>query len=122
MFDQKQKPCRTQKNTTMTMKEWHKYFENSNGSSANPNPNPSNGDGKKGRTEILNVISLEFSNTRLETQVMSPRIVRQIDWIDKVWPRHLKEMQIEATNSVDEMMYPKVSTDTEHEQWLGQRR
>ena len=40
---------------------------------------------------------------------MSPRIVRQIDWIDKVWPRHLKEMQIEATNSVDEMMYPKVS-------------
>ena len=88
----------------MTMKEWHKYFENSNGSSANP----SNGD-KKGRTEILNVISLEFSNTRLETQVMSPRIVRQIDWIDKVWPRHLKEMQIESTNSVDEMMYPKVS-------------
>ena len=112
MFDQKQKPCRTQKNTTMTMKEWHKYFENSNGSSANPNPSNSNGDGKKGRTEILNVISLEFSNTRLETQVMSPRIVRQIDWIDKVWPRHLKEMQIEATNSVDEMMYPKVSTES----------
>ena len=59
---------RTQKNTTMTMKEWHKYFENSNGSSSANNPN--NGDGgKKGRTEILNVISLEFSNTRLETQV-----------------------------------------------------
>ena len=90
----------------MTMKEWHKYFENSNGSSANPNSGMRD---KKGRTEILNVISLEFSNTRLETQVMSPRIVRQIDWIDKVWPRHLKEMQIEATNSVDEMMYPKVA-------------
>ena len=89
------------------MKEWHKYFENSNGSSST-NPNSGMGD-KKGRTEILNVISLEFSNTRLETQVMSPRIVRQIDWIDKVWPRHLKEMQIEATNSVDEMMYPKVA-------------
>ena len=57
---------RTQKNTTMTMKEWHKYFENSNGSSnpSNPNSDPN----KKGRTEILNVISLEFSNTRLETQ------------------------------------------------------
>ena len=59
---------RTQKNTTMTMKEWHKYFENSNGSSAN-NPNNGGEGGKKGRTEILNVISLEFSNTRLETQV-----------------------------------------------------
>ena len=61
---------RTQKNTTMTMKEWHKYFENSNGSSGANNPNNGGGDGgKKGRTEILNVISLEFSNTRLETQV-----------------------------------------------------
>ena len=59
---------RTQKNTTMTMKEWHKYFENSNGSSAN-NPNNGGDGGKKGRTDILNVISLEFSNTRLETQV-----------------------------------------------------
>jgi F-box/leucine-rich repeat protein 10/11 len=82
--------CKTQKNTSMTMKEWHKYFES------------------RERKDVLNVISLEFSNTRLDAQVMSPRIVRQIDWIDKVWPRHLKELQVEATNSVDEMMYPKV--------------
>ena len=34
--------------------------------------------------------------------------MRQIDWIDKVWPRHLKEMQVEATNSIEDMMYPKV--------------
>ena len=39
---------------------------------------------------------------------MAPRIVRQIDWIDKVWPRHLKEMQVESTNSIEDMMYPKV--------------
>ena len=56
----------------------------------------------------LNVISLEFSNTKLDNQVTAPRIVRQIDWIDKVWPRHLKEMQVEATNSIEDMMYPKV--------------
>ena len=31
-----------------------------------------------------------------------------MDWIDKVWPRHLKEMQVEATNSLEDMMYPKV--------------
>ena len=55
-----------------------------------------------------NIISLEFSNTKLDNQVTAPRIVRQIDWIDKVWPRHLKEMQVEATNSIEDMMYPKV--------------
>jgi F-box/leucine-rich repeat protein 10/11 len=41
-------------------------------------------------------------------QVVAPRIVRQIDWVDKVWPRHLKELQIESSNSIDDMMYPKV--------------
>lgn len=34
--------------------------------------------------------------------------VRQIDWVDCVWPRHLKEAQTESTNVLDEMMYPKV--------------
>ena len=69
----------------MTMKEWHKYYET---------PAPQ-------RRDLYNVISLEFSNTKLDNQVTAPRIVRQIDWIDKVWPRHLKEMQAEATNSIE---------------------
>lgn len=34
--------------------------------------------------------------------------MRQIDWVDVVWPRHLKEAQTESTNVLDEMMYPKV--------------
>nr|CAD7462039.1 unnamed protein product [Timema tahoe] len=34
--------------------------------------------------------------------------VRQIDWVDCVWPKHLKESQTESTNVIDEMMYPKV--------------
>lgn len=33
---------------------------------------------------------------------------RQIDWVDCVWPRHLKESQTEATNVLEEMKYPKV--------------
>ena len=82
----------TQKNITMTMKEWQKYFDKP----------------AEERSELLNVISLEISNTKLDGQVQAPRVVRQIDWVDKVWPRHLKEMQIEATNNMDDMMYPKV--------------
>lgn len=36
--------------------------------------------------KTLNLISLEFSATPLSTRVQSPKIVREIDWIDVVWP------------------------------------
>lgn len=52
----------TQKNLQMTMKEWQEYYE----------------DPKK--KKLLNVISLEFSQTKLENYVQSPSIVRQLDW------------------------------------------
>ncbi|KAL1374125.1 hypothetical protein pipiens_004994 [Culex pipiens pipiens] len=80
----------TQKNVEMTMKEWEKYYEDPN------------------KKKLLNVISLEFSHTKLENYVQSPNIVRQIDWVDVVWPKQLKESQVEGTNVLNEMMYPKV--------------
>uniref|UniRef100_A0A182SVD2 [histone H3]-dimethyl-L-lysine(36) demethylase n=1 Tax=Anopheles maculatus TaxID=74869 RepID=A0A182SVD2_9DIPT len=80
----------TQKNVEMTMKEWEKYYED-----------PS-------KKKLLNVISLEFSHTKLENYVQSPAIVRQIDWVDVVWPKQLKESQVESTNLLNDMMYPKV--------------
>ncbi|XP_014211893.1 jmjC domain-containing histone demethylation protein 1 [Copidosoma floridanum] len=80
----------TQKNEEMTMKEWQKYYEDPN------------------KTRLLNVISLEFSRTKLEHYVQQPKIVRQIDWVDVVWPKHLKDAQTEATNLLEDMMYPKV--------------
>ena len=80
----------TQKNEDMTMKEWQKYYEDPN------------------KERLLNVISLEFSHTKLENYVQSPELVRLIDWVDVVWPRHLKEAQVESTNLLEDMMYPKV--------------
>ncbi|KAM3963878.1 lysine demethylase 2 [Aphomia sociella] len=80
----------TQKNIEMTMKDWQRYYDDPN------------------KEKLLNVISLEFSHTRLENYVQAPRIVRQIDWVDTVWPRHLKDQQTESTNALDDMMYPKV--------------
>ena len=35
----------------------------------------------------------------------------QIDWIEKAWPRHLKELQEDNTNNIEEMMYPKVCSN-----------
>uniref|UniRef100_A0A182VQX8 [histone H3]-dimethyl-L-lysine(36) demethylase n=1 Tax=Anopheles minimus TaxID=112268 RepID=A0A182VQX8_9DIPT len=80
----------TQKNVEMTMKEWEKYYED------------------PVKKKLLNVISLEFSHTKLENYVQSPAIVRQIDWVDVVWPKQLKESQVESTNLLNDMMYPKV--------------
>lgn len=80
----------TQKNLRMSMKEWQQYYE------------------EPEKTRLLNVISLEFSHTKLDNYVQSPKIVRSIDWVDVVWPKCLKEAQVEGTNSLDDMMYPKV--------------
>ncbi|XP_058446304.1 jmjC domain-containing histone demethylation protein 1 isoform X1 [Malaya genurostris] len=80
----------TQKNVEMTMKEWERYYDDPN------------------KKKLMNVISLEFSHTKLENYVQSPHIVRQVDWVDVVWPKQLKESQIESTNVLTEMMYPKV--------------
>mmetsp|Transcript_31775 Transcript_31775/g.46732 ORF Transcript_31775/g.46732 Transcript_31775/m.46732 type:complete len:787 (-) Transcript_31775:68-2428(-) len=39
---------------------------------------------------VLNQISLEFSHTPLVHQTRSPAFVRDLDWIDNIWPTHLK--------------------------------
>ena len=60
----------TQLNSEMTLRDWEEFFMH-----------PERDDTK------LNCISLEFSNTRMEERVAAPRVVRQIDWVDHVWPR-----------------------------------
>ena len=70
--------CATQKNSEMSLKDWEEYYTSPN------------------RTRKLNVISLEFSYTKLDALVICPKIMRQIDWTDNVWPRHLKEQQTEV--------------------------
>ncbi|BFZ04644.1 hypothetical protein BsWGS_07683 [Bradybaena similaris] len=80
----------TQKAMEMSMKDWVRYYESPK------------------RDRLLNVISLEFSHTRLENYVDSPTLVRQLDWVDRAWPRHLKECQTESTNVIEKMKYPKV--------------
>ena len=80
----------TQKALKMTMKEWCEYFE------------------KFPRQKLLNVISLEFSHTKLENYVEVPLVVRQLDWIEIAWPPMLRQLQTESTNQIGKMKYPKV--------------
>ncbi|KAI0086684.1 Clavaminate synthase-like protein [Irpex rosettiformis] len=42
------------------------------------------------RDKIRNVISLEISDTPLADKVLPPRIVRDLDWVDKFWPNKRK--------------------------------
>ncbi|MCJ8730314.1 hypothetical protein PDJAM_G00182870 [Pangasius djambal] len=82
----------TQKGTEMSMAQWRRYYETP----------PSQ------REKLYNVISLEFSHTKLENLVTRPTTVDMIDWVDNMWPRHLKERQRDSTNSILDMQYPKV--------------
>ena len=47
----------TQKNVEMTMKDWQRYYDSED------------------KDKLLNVISLEFSHTKLETMVEAPTVV-----------------------------------------------
>ncbi|XP_069047463.1 lysine-specific demethylase 2A isoform X2 [Lepisosteus oculatus] len=82
----------TQKGIEMSMAQWRRYYETP----------PSQ------REKLYNVISLEFSHTKLENLVKRPASVDVIDWVDNMWPRHLKERQRDSTNAIIEMQYPKV--------------
>lgn len=42
------------------------------------------------REKIRNVISLEISGTKLADMVVPPRLVRELDWVEKVWPSSKK--------------------------------
>ena len=57
----------TQRGVEMTMKEWVKYYENPE------------------RERLLNVISLEFSHTKLENYVECPQVVSAQDWWNVIW-------------------------------------
>ena len=42
------------------------------------------------RDKVRNVISLEISGTKLAEQVLPPRIVRELDWVERYWPTNKK--------------------------------
>ncbi|XP_051945104.1 lysine-specific demethylase 2A-like [Xyrauchen texanus] len=82
----------TQKGIEMSMGQWRRYYETP----------------ASEREKLYNVISLEFSHTKLEHLVKRPASVDMIDWVDNMWPRHLKERQRDSTNAIIDMKYPKV--------------
>ncbi|KAJ3051871.1 JmjC domain-containing histone demethylation protein 1 [Rhizophlyctis rosea] len=64
----------TQTERSMTLNEWAKYFDQP----------------PEKRERILNVISLEISDTPLSQKCLRPKVVRDLDWIETVWPSDLK--------------------------------
>uniref|UniRef100_A0A3B5AH14 Lysine-specific demethylase 2B n=1 Tax=Stegastes partitus TaxID=144197 RepID=A0A3B5AH14_9TELE len=82
----------TQKGTEMSMAQFVRYYETP----------------EEERDKLFNVISLEFSHTKLENLIKRPTVVDQVDWVDNMWPPDLKHSQVEATNVISEMKYPKV--------------
>ena len=62
-----------QEDLRMKMREWTEYYNSTV------------------RGKVLNVISLEFSGTNLADKVTAPEIVRNISWVDNVWPKKMPE-------------------------------
>ncbi|KAF8436936.1 Clavaminate synthase-like protein [Boletus edulis BED1] len=74
----------TQSNTPgWTLGKWTEYY----------NKEPST------RDKVRNVISLEISGTLLADRVLPPRLVRELDWVDRFWP---------STRRGKGQAYPKV--------------
>ena len=82
--------CNTQESLTMSLGAWVRYYQSAQ------------------RERTLNVISLEFSRTSMDSLVEPPSVVRQLDWVELVWPKNLKDQQTDPTNDITKMMYPKV--------------
>ncbi|KAI8612775.1 hypothetical protein BC830DRAFT_1244445, partial [Chytriomyces sp. MP71] len=60
----------TQQDKQMTLDEWAQYFTQP----------------MEKRKRLLNVISLEIGSTKLAQMIVRPRIVRELDWTETVWP------------------------------------
>ncbi|XP_067854813.1 lysine-specific demethylase phf2 isoform X2 [Heptranchias perlo] len=58
----KQKTCK------LTIKEFVDYYYNAN------------------RKRVLNVINLEFSDTKMSSLVEAPEVVKKLSWVDNLWP------------------------------------
>ncbi|XP_055937481.1 histone lysine demethylase PHF8-like isoform X2 [Argiope bruennichi] len=59
-----------QENIRMPMSEWVEYFNS------------------PVRNKVYNVISLEFSKTRLSELVKPPSIVQKLSWVENYWPKN----------------------------------
>ena len=59
------------------------------------------------REKVYNVISLEFSGTKLDKLVHCPSFVTEMDWINCHWPKKLKVAR-QAQDTA--MSYPQASS------------
>ncbi|TCD67652.1 JmjC domain-containing histone demethylation protein 1 [Steccherinum ochraceum] len=57
-----------------TLGKWAEYFKK----------------GPEARDRIRNIISLEVSGTDLADKILPPRLVREMDWVEKFWPSSKK--------------------------------
>lgn len=82
----------THKVSSMTMKYWKRYFLTE----------------PRQREQSLSVPGLEFSGTPFGSKIKSPRLVRQLDWLDRAWPRYLRGLITPQDCPREDWLYPRV--------------
>eukprot|EP00736_Rhodelphis_marinus_P008893 Rmarinus@m.97 len=68
-------PTQSNLRTKWNISQWAEYFESPD---------------RKSDPRIYNIISLEFSHCELRQHVTAPSIVREIDWVENIWPNKFK--------------------------------
>ncbi|KAK4695214.1 hypothetical protein P7C70_g8595, partial [Phenoliferia sp. Uapishka_3] len=63
----------SQQSTKMTLADWAAYYDSPK------------------RDKVKNVISLEVTDSKLSEQVEAPQLVRDLDWVEQIWPKELKK-------------------------------
>ncbi|CAG2053644.1 unnamed protein product [Timema podura] len=70
----------------MLMRDFYKYYRDPN------------------KDRLLDVLSLEFSHTKMNNLILAPSVVRELDWAECTWPKTMKQ----AHSSHKALKYPKV--------------
>ena len=84
--------------SSMSMKDFATYFTTYS----------ENEHGMRCRHYLINLISLEFSGTRLDDYVQPPHFIHKLDWIDTAWPQDMRESAYDKMGNLIRCNWPKV--------------
>jgi F-box/leucine-rich repeat protein 10/11 len=73
----------TQNSSKWSLGDWADYITEHSTQQAESSSSTT---GQRPRNKVYNVISLEISGTALAKKVRPPKLVSEIDWVDRYWP------------------------------------
>jgi F-box/leucine-rich repeat protein 10/11 len=109
----------TQMSSKWTLGDWADYITDNKTSESDDAIQP--------RSKVYNVISLEISGTELAKKVRPPKLVSEIDWVDKYWPdvpgkrkarrNYRHDAEVDVTTNVEEETAEETTPEQGRADW-----